>query len=335
MIRIGLIGLGYWGPNLARNIVANPDMTLVGICDLDPARLEKQLTLYPAVRGTTHADEIIAAGDIDAVVIATPLVTHFDLAMKTLRAGKHALVEKPLAGTAGQCALLAEEAERRNLVLLVDHIFVYTSAVQKMRSLMSDKRFGAIRYFDSTRINLGMFREDNNVLWDLAIHDLSILTYLVDSQPTALSATGHSHVPGQLENIAYLTLFYAENLVAHIGVNWLSPVKVRRTIIAGTGQMIVYDDLKASEKLKLYNHAIEIADTPDEIYKQLISYRTGDLWSPHLDNTEALQRLLEHFVVCINSSTVSLSGPAEALAIIHILEAADASLQRQGAPVTL
>jgi predicted dehydrogenase len=315
--------------------MADPDVTLKAICDLDSARLEKQLVVSPNVRTTTCVAEIITADDIDAVVIATPLATHFDLAMQSLRAGKHVLVEKPLAGTTAECLMLAEEAERRNLVLLVDHIFVYTGAVQKMHSLTKDERFGAIRYFDSTRINLGIFREDTNVLWDLAVHDLSILNYLVDSMPTAVSATGHMHVQGQLENIAYLSLFYDDNLIAHIGVNWLSPVKVRRTIIAGSRQMIVYDDLEVIEKLKLFNHSIEVADTPDEVYKQLISYRTGDLWSPNLDGTEAIQRLLEHFVLCINRRTVPLSGPAEALAIIRILEAADASLRRQGTPVTL
>ena len=335
MIKIGIIGYGYWGPNLVRNFMVNPDTHVVCVCDRAPARLEKVEALYPTVKLTDSPNELIANPAIDAVVIATPVASHFDIAMAALKAGKHVFVEKPITTTSDQALQLIEEAARRKLILLVDHTFVYTGVVRKMRELIQAPSFGQPSYFDSTRVNLGLFQHDVNVLWDLAVHDLAIMSYVLDATPVAISATGHSHLVGQPENVAFLTVFFASNLIAHVNVSWLSPVKVRKTLIGGSKQMIVYDDLESSEKLKVYDKGITVTDTPDDIHKLLIGYRTGDLWSPRINDTEALQVEVSHFVDCINGLEKPLTGGEEGLGIVRILEAANISMQNRGAPVDL
>lgn len=335
MINVGIIGYGYWGPNLVRNFMTNSSTQVVCVCDRAPARLEKVEALYPTVKLTDSPEELIADSAVDAVVIATPVAGHFDLAMAALRAGKHVLVEKPITTTSDQALQLIEEAASRKLILLVDHTFVYTSVVQKMRELIQAPSFGQPSYFDSTRVNLGLFQHDVNVLWDLAVHDLAIMSYVLDATPVAVSATGYSHLAGQPENVAFLTVFFASDLIAHVNVSWLSPVKIRKTLIGGSKQMIVYDDLETSEKLKVYDKGITVTDTPDDIHKLLIGYRTGDLWSPKINDTEALQVEVSHFVSCINGLEQPLTGGKEGLEIVQILEAANLSMLNRGAPVDL
>ena len=335
MVNVGVIGYGYWGPNLVRNFMINPDTRVVTVCDRDSARLEKVQALYPAVGITTNADELFADSEVDAIVIATPVGGHFDLAMAALKSGKHVFVEKPMTSTSDQARKLIDEATRRKLVLLVDHTFVYTGAVRKMKEIIQSPSFGQMQYYDSARVNLGLFQHDVNVLWDLAVHDLTIMAYVMDAKPVAASATGLSHVSGQPENMAFLTVFYEGGLIAHINVNWLSPVKIRRTLIGGSKQMIVYDDVEKSEKLKIYDTGITVTQTPADIQKLMISYRTGDLWSPKVDDGEALQVEVEHFVACIKGEQTPLTGGSQGLEVVRILESADISMSNRGAPVDL
>jgi predicted dehydrogenase len=244
-------------------------------------------------------------------------------------------VEKPLAATSEQAVQLIEEADRRTRVLMVDHTFVYTGAVRKIRELVASNGLGDIYYYDSVRVNLGLFQHDVNVIWDLAVHDLSIMDYVLRSQPRAVSATGMSHVSGEPENIAYLTLFFDSRLIAHIHVNWLAPVKVRRTLIGGSRKMIVYDDLEPSEKVKIYDKGITINESPESIYQMLIGYRTGDMWAPQLDMTEALRMEVLHFVRCIEGGERPITNGEAGLRVVRILEAATQSMAGQGRIVEL
>ncbi len=335
MINVGVVGYGYWGPNLVRNFMTNPDTRVVSVCDRDSARLGSVQALYPTVKVTRLPQDLIADPSVDVVAIATPVASHFDLAMAALEAGKHVFVEKPITATSEQALRLIDEAARRGLVLLVDHTFVYTGAVRKMHEIIREPSFGELQYYDSVRVNLGIFQHDVNVLWDLAVHDLSIMAYVLGTAPVAVSATGHSHVVGQPENVAFLTVFFASGLIAHINVNWLSPVKIRRTLVGGSKRMIVYDDLETSEKLKVYDKGITVTETPDDIRKLMVSYRTGDLWSPKVTDTEALQVEVDHLVRCIKGDQQPLTGGVQGLEIVRILEAANKSMHKRGAPVDL
>ena len=253
MINIGIIGYGYWGPNLVRNFNSAPNMDVCYVCDLSQKQLSKVNSLYPSITITTDIEEVLKNHHVDAIAIATPVSTHFDLAMKALEAGKHVLVEKPLAENSDKCSRMIDEAAKRNLVLMVDHTFAYTGAVRKIRELIAGKQLGEIYYYDSVRVNLGLFQHDVSVVWDLAVHDLSIMEFLFPEKPIAVSATGISHIEGQPVNIAYLTLFFDNDLIAHIHVNWMAPVKVRQTLIGGSEKMIVYNDLEPTEKIKIYD----------------------------------------------------------------------------------
>jgi predicted dehydrogenase len=335
LLRVGVIGYGYWGPNLVRNFYLNRNAKVHVVCDTSAAQLERVKALYPAVEVTRTAADLIRNPVVDAVVIATPVATHFELAMEALKAGKHVLVEKPIATLSEQAIRLIEEASRRELVLMVDHTFCYTGAVRKMREIVHSIAFGDVQYYDSARVNLGIFQHDVNVLWDLAVHDLSIMNHVLQARPIAVSAVGHSHIAGQPQNMACLTVFFAQNLIAHINVNWLSPVKIRRTLIGGSKQMIVFDDLETSEKLKIYDKGITVTETPDDIRKLLISYRTGDLWSPKVSDSEALQVEVEHFIDCVFGKKPPMTGGKEGLDVVHLLEAADRSIAARGAPVDL
>ena len=335
MIGIGVIGYGYWGPNLVRNFYANEDCDVRMVCDRDERRLAKVAALYPAIARTSDANRLIGDPAIDAVLIATPVDSHFALAMAALRAGKHVFVEKPLTSTSEQAEQLIEEAQRRDLVLAVDHTFIFTGAIRKMHELVRREEFGSVRYYDSARVNLGLFQPDVNVIWDLAVHDLSIMQYVLDLRPMAVSATGKALMPGQPEYAAFLTVFLEDDVIAHINVNWLSPVKLRQTLVGGDRQMIVYDDLETSEKIKLYDKGIDISPTPDQVHRLLISYRTGDLWSPKLVDTEALAVEAAHFAACVQGREQPLASGRNALEIIRILEAADSSIRNRGAPVDL
>ncbi|HEY3321441.1 MAG TPA: Gfo/Idh/MocA family oxidoreductase [Planctomycetota bacterium] len=332
---VGVVGFGYWGPNLARNFNEAPGAELVAICDSSEKRRVLAQARYPSARATSNFAELLNDPKVHALAIATPVSSHYELVLAALRAGKHVLVEKPLTTSAEQGQRLVDEAEKRKLVLLVDHTFVYTGAVRKIKELVSGGKLGQIYYYDSVRVNLGLFQHDVNVLWDLAVHDLSIMDFVLDARPTAVSATGMSHVQGEPENIAFMTLFFEGNLVAHIHVNWLAPVKVRRTLIGGSQQMIVYDDLEPSEKIKLYDKGINVATNQESVYHMLVSYRTGDMWAPNLDSTEGLRTEAAHFVRCVQGGDRPLSGGEAGLRVVKILEAATRSMKEHGQPVPL
>ncbi len=335
MIGVGVVGYGYWGPNLVRNFNETPGSKVVEVSDLRSARLVQARTRYPSIEITTDHRTLMTNPAVDAVVIATPVSTHYDLAMQALRAGKHVLVEKPLAATSEQAMRLMEEADRRNRVLMVDHVFVFTSPVREIRELVMADHLGGIYYYDSVRVNLGLFQHDVNVIWDLAVHDLSIMNYVLPSMPSAVSATGISHIPGQPENIAYITLFFNDRLIAHIHVNWLAPVKIRRTLIGGERKMILYDDLEPSEKVKVYDRGIIVHKDVESIYQMLVSYRTGDMWAPQLDTTEGLRTAALHFIHCIEQDEKPITDGEAGLRVVRILEAATRSMMERGQLVEL
>jgi predicted dehydrogenase len=305
------------------------------VCDLSPERLIQVQTRYPTVKTTASPRDLFADPAIDAVVIATPVSTHFDLAMQALHAGKHVLVEKPLTATVEQGERLLEEAARCRRVLMVDHTFVYTGAVRKIKELVDSGQLGQLYYYDSVRVNLGLFQHDVNVLWDLAVHDLSIMAYVLGVRPNAVMATGIAHVPGQPKDVAYMTCFFDSNLIAHFHVNWLAPVKVRRTLIGGDRQMIVYDDLEPSEKIKVYDKGITLNNGQEGRYQLLVGYRAGDMWAPQLDRTEALRLEALHFVECIEQGRQPLTDGQAGLQVVCILEAATHSLAQRGRPAEL
>jgi len=330
MIKVGVIGYGYWGPNLVRNFMLAPGSAVTRVCDLREERLTPLHKVYPGVKTCNRSEDLINDPAIDAVVIATPVSSHFELALAALKAGKHVLVEKPLASTSDQARRLIDEAAARKLVLLVDHTFVYTPAVRKMREIIVSGQLGQIYYYDAVRVNLGLFQHDVNVIWDLAIHDLSIMDYVLPERPVAVAATGISHIPGQPENVAYITLFFASPQIAHVHVNWLTPVKVRHTLIGGSEKMILYDDLEPSEKLKVYDKGIRVTPGLEDVYRMLVSYRLGDMWAPRLDTTEALQTEALHFIDCVeNGREPETDGPA-GLRMINMIEAAETSLRDRG-----
>jgi len=313
-----------------RNFAEASGSSVVGVSDLREDRLAQFHKRYPVARTIRDCNELIRDPGIDAVVIATPVSTHFELALEALRAGKHVLVEKPLASNSQQGLRLTEEAERRRLVLMVDHTFVYTEAVRKIRELIANNLLGDIYYYDAVRVNLGLFQHDVNVIWDLAIHDLSIMDYVLPFKPVAISATGISHIPGQPENVAYITLFFADSQIAHIHVNWLTPVKVRHTLIGGSEKMILYDDLEPSEKIKVYDKGITVSSGSEAAYQLLVSYRSGDMWAPRLATTEALQTEAQHFIDCVENNVAPQTGGLDGVRIVRMIEAAEQSLRARG-----
>jgi len=336
MIKVGVIGYGYWGPNLVRNFMAAPGSEVMYVCDFRPERLASLRKIYPGIKTCSDPSELINDPQVDAVIIATPVTSHFELALAAMQAGKHVLVEKPLASKSEHARRLVDEAAARNLVLLVDHTFVYTDAVRKIRGLIASGKLGEIYYYDAVRVNLGLFQHDVNVIWDLAIHDLSIMDYVLPAKPEAISATGISHVPGQPENVAYITLLFPSAQIAHIHVNWLTPVKVRHTLIGGSEQMILYDDLEPSEKLKVYDKGINVTPGSEEdVYKLLVSYRSGDMWAPKIDNTEALLTEALHFIDCIENQKRPETDGAAGLRMVNMIEAAEKSLRDRGNQVAI
>jgi predicted dehydrogenase len=332
---IGVIGYGYWGPNLVRNFSNGISTHVISICDLDPGKLATSQRLYPGITTTSDFRDLLTNPGIDAVAIATPTHTHYDLALAALRAGKHVFVEKPIAPTAEQVRHLIDEADRRNLILMVDHTFLYTPAVQKIRELIHTDSLGEIYYYDSIRSSLGLFQSDVNVIWDLAVHDISIINYILKEKPVSVSATGSCHVAGSPENMAHITLFFDSKCVAHVSVNWLSPIKVRQTFIGGSRKMIVYDDVEPTEKIKVYDKGIILNPSPENAHQIKIGYRAGDMWAPHISAKEALQTEIEHFADCVINNTAPISSAASGLQIVEILEAASRSINEQGRPVRL
>ena len=335
MIGVGVVGYGYWGPNLVRNFAEAAETQIVGVSDLRPHRLALAQKRYPAIQVSEDYQTLLANPDVHAIAISTPVSTHFPLAMQALQAGKHILVEKPLASSSAQAESLIEEADRRKLVLMVDHSFVYTGAVRKIGEIIRSGSVGDLFYYDSMRINLGLFQHDVDVIWDLAVHDFAIMQHLLPGKPVAITATGMSHVSGRMENIAYITVFYENSLIAHLNVNWLSPVKVRRTIIGGSKQMVIYDDLEITEKVKVYDSGITVTNNPEDIYKLLIGYRNGDMHSPRTDGTEALAVEARHFADCIANGTRPITDGHAGLDVIRLLEAASLSMKDRGRLVEL
>ncbi|MBN1269869.1 MAG: Gfo/Idh/MocA family oxidoreductase [Kiritimatiellae bacterium] len=335
MIGIGVIGYGYWGPNLVRNLVECDGASVVAVCDRLAAPLGRAKARYPSVATYTDYREMLRDSSIDAVAIATPVSTHFEIAMEALGSGRHVLVEKPLAASTAEVKMLIEEAERRRLVLMVDHTFVYTGAVRRIRKLIEAGDLGEIYYYDSVRVNLGLFQHDVNVIWDLAVHDLSIMDHVLSEKPTAVSATGMSHLPGGPENTAYITLFFRSNLIAHVHVNWLAPVKVRRTLVGGSKKMIVYDDLEPSEKVKVYDRGVTVNAQAEDTYRLLVGYRAGDMWAPQIDLAEALSTEVAHFVACVEGGEAPTTGGDAGLRVVRVLEAATRSMAKRGELVEL
>jgi predicted dehydrogenase len=336
-IKIGVVGCGYWGPNLLRNFAENDTAELRWICDSDEARLAAMARRYPSVKSTTDYRKLFEDPDLDAVAVVTPVATHFQIAKEAILAGKHLLVEKPLTKTVAEAEELIELADRAARVLMVDHTFVYTGAVRRMKEIVASGELGDLLYFDSVRINLGLFQRDINVLWDLAPHDLSIMDYLIDRQPLGVSALGSCHIEPGIENIAYLVLKFPDDFIAHFHFNWLAPVKIRRTLIAGSRKMILYDDIEPTEKVRVYDKGVTAnrVGNREADYQTLVSYRTGDVWAPRLDATEALHYVVAEFLDSIRSARRPLSNGEAGLKVVRLLEAAQRSLKHGGEFVRL
>jgi predicted dehydrogenase len=328
-IKVGVIGYGYWGPNLVRNLMETDGAKVVACAEKRPDRLELARRRYPVLDVTDDASTILDGPEVDAVVIATPVSTHHELAKRALEQGKHVLVEKPIARTSSEAEELIDLADRKDLVLMVDHTFIYTGAVRKMKELLDNGELGDLYYFDSVRVNLGVFQHDADVLWDLAPHDLSILTHLIPEPPTSVSAVGVDHVGTGYADMAYLTVYFENSFLAHVHVNWLSPVKVRQILIGGDRRMMVYDDTEPSEKVRVYDSGIKVT-TQEGIYARLVDYRTGDMWAPKLELREALSTECAHFIDCVRFKKRPVSGGSAGLLVVRLLEAASESLAERG-----
>ncbi len=340
-ITVGVIGCGYWGPNLLRNFVENEAAQLRWMCDRDEKRLQTVGRRYPFAETTTDYTKLLADEHLDAVVIATPVATHFKLAGEALAAGKHVLIEKPFTTNVSEAETLIRIAANKSLTLMVDHTFVYTGAVRKIKEIVRSGDLGDLLYFDSVRINLGLFQRDINVVWDLAPHDLSIMDFLIERQPVALMANGSCHIEPGIENIAYVMLQFDDSFIAHFHFNWLSPVKIRRTLIAGSRKMIVYDDIEPTEKIRIYDKGVTTTNRSEDdadkeaTYQTLVSYRTGDVWVPKLDHTEALHYVCEEFLSAIKESRPAVTDGAAGLRVVRLLDAAQQSINEGGRLIQL
>lgn len=333
-IRFGVIGYGYWGPNVVRNLHGLDDAKVMTVCDQSDKALRRVQQTYPSMNTTKNAADVLKSPEIDVVAVVTPVWTHYELAKAALQNGKHVFVEKPFTSNSAQAEELIELAEKKNLKIMVDHTFLFTGAVRKMRELIEDGVLGELYYYDSLRVNLGLFQHDVNVIWDLAPHDLSIMDYLIRDKAEAVVATGERHLNG-LEDIAFITVYFPRNVIAHINVNWLSPVKVRTTLIGGEKKMLVWNDLEADEKIKVYDKGVQKMNGPEGLHQMLVSYRTGDMWAPQVERTEALQAEMSYFVDCIQNGKTPLNDGKAGLRVVRMLEAADRSVKNRGAAVQL
>lgn len=325
----GVIGYGYWGPNIVRNLVSLDGAHVRAIADVSPAAQARAMKAYPGVKVTPCAKEVISSPDVDAVAIVSPVWTHYELTKAALQAGKHVFVEKPFTSTAAQAEELINLAQQKNLKVMVDHTFLFTGAVKRIAQLIDEGTLGHLYYYDSTRVNLGLFQHDINVLWDLAPHDLSIMDHLIKASPQAVVATGEGHLNGH-EDVAYMTIYFPDKVIAHINVNWLSPVKVRTTLIGGEKRMIVWNDLEADEKVKVYDKGVKITSR-EGVYDLLVSYRSGDMWSPQLEQVEALRQELNYFVECVSTGAEPFNDGCAGFRVVRMLEAASESLNKKGA----
>lgn len=334
MCNIAIIGYGYWGPNLVRNFSSLSEGNLRLVIDSRPERLSVVKKTFPKVDISTNVDDAFTRADIDAVVIATPVFTHFSFAKKALQNGKHVLIEKPMTSTVAESVELIDLAAKNKRLLMVDHTFLYTGAVRKMKALINNDEIGKIQYFDSTRINLGLFQPDVNVLWDLAPHDISILNYLVKEKPYSINATGISHTHNGIENIAYLTVNYQSDFIAHFNCSWSSPVKLRTMLIGGDKKMMLFNDLEPSEKIKIYDTGYS-HKTDEEKKRVLVDYRAGDVHIPKIEITEALGGMANDFINAISNNCQPVSDMYSGMEVIKILEAAQTSIKNNGKEIKL
>lgn len=335
MVNIGVIGYGYWGPNLVRNFMECSGAKVAAVSDGSQERLALAGRRAPGVKLFASGTDLIRDPEIDAVVIATPVPTHFELAAEALRSGKHVFVEKPLAASAEQARRLVDLAAKHDRRLMTGHVFVYAGAVKKIGELIGQGDLGKLLYYDSVRINLGLFQSGLDVMWDLAVHDLAILDHIWKSTPVAVSATGMKHFPGQAEDIAYLTVYYSDNSIAHVHVNWLAPMKIRRTLIGGSRKMVVYDDVEGAEKVKVYDKGVSMAEPPEALYQMRVNYRAGDMFAPLLDNSEALRGEALEFIDSIERGRRPLTDGEAGLRVVELLAAATESLRNRGGVVDL
>lgn len=333
MINVGVIGFGYWGPNIVRNFNNLDNVTVTDVCDKNAEAIKNVKRNYPHIQVSSDFTSIAQSDTIDIIAIVTPVSTHFELAKTALNNGKHVFIEKPFTATSLQAEELLELAEKKGLKIMVDHTFLFTGAVRKIKEIVDNEILGNILYYDSTRVNLGIFQEDVNVIWDLAPHDFSIMDYLIKEKPCGVAASGKSHV-SKLENIAYITVYFDGNIIAHFNVNWLSPVKIRNTFIGGEKKMLVWNDIDPDEKVKIYDKGIEVRNK-QSIYNLLVSYRTGDMWVPRIEQTEALKLESQHFVECINNNTTPINDGHAGLRVVKLLEACNVSLINNGEMVEL
>ena len=333
LLKVGVIGYGYWGPNVVRNFHLQEHSTVVAVCDQSAKAIQRAKSAYPSLEVTTESAQLLNSPEIDLIAVVTPVWTHYELAKAALENGKHVFVEKPFTSTAAQAEELIELAERKNLKIMVDHTFLFTGAVKRIRQFIDDGTLGKLYYYDSTRVNLGLFQHDVNVIWDLAPHDLSIMDYVISEKPEAVVATGQGHLNG-IANIAFVTLYYPNNVIGHLNVNWLSPVKVRTTLIGGEKKMLLWNDLEADEKLKIYDKGVQMSN-PEGVYQMLVSYRTGDMWAPKVDQVEALKVEAAYFVDCILRDETPFNDGRAGLRIVKMLEAADQSLKLRGKVISL
>jgi predicted dehydrogenase len=332
-IHIRVIGFGYWGPNIVRNFNRVEGARVLTICDMNQAALKRAQKAYPHIAVTNDYMDIISSPDIDAVAVITPVSTHFKLTKKALQNGKHVFVEKPFTATVAQAEELIELAEKKNLKIMVDHTFIFTGAVKKIKQLIDDGVLGDLYYYDSVRVNLGLFQSDVNVVWDLAPHDFAIMDFIIKERPAAISSCGKAHVNG-LEDTAYITVHFDNNMIAHFNINWLSPVKVRTTLIGGEKKMLVWNDTEADEKIKIYDKGIEVKNV-EGMYNLLVSYRSGDMHAPRVEQTEALKIETEYFVHCITNNETPINDGHAGLRVVKMLNACSESLKDNGKMVTL
>ena len=333
MIKIAIIGYGYWGPNLLRNFESSNFFEVKYVCDKNNDSLKKIRLSNKKIIKTNEIGKVLKDDSIDAIVISTPVNSHYKIAESALRAGKHIFVEKPLADSSAKCKKLIQLALKNSLIIFVDHTFLYTEAVCEIKKIVEKNEFGDLLYYDSTRINLGLIQNDVNVLWDLAVHDLAILNYISKLNPIEVSAVGHKHIKNKPETAAYLTIKYQNNFIAHINVNWLSPVKIRKTILGGSNKMIVYNDLEPSDKIIIYKKGVNIVKKQNSS-ANLIKYKIGDTLIPSLKNKEALAEAVSDFYRSIKERRFnSKSNGNDGLNVVNILEAADKSMAKNGKPM--
>jgi len=333
IVRFGVIGYGYWGPNVVRNLDQLDKADVLRVCDISASARQRAQKAYPQIEVTSNPTELLSSPEIDAVAVVTPVWTHYELAKAALENGKHIFVEKPFTSNVAQAEELIELAAKKNLKIMVDHTFLFTGAVRKIRQLLDEDALGKLYYYDSTRVNLGLFQHDVNVIWDLAPHDLSIMDYLIQQRPEAVIATGESHLNG-FEDVAFMTLYFPDKIIAHINVNWLSPVKVRTTLIGGEKKMLVWNDQAADEQVKIYDKGVSVTNR-EGVYNLLVNYRSGDMWAPRLERAEALTHEMGYFVDCITKDETPVNDGKAGMRVVKMLEAATQSLRQRGALVYL